>query len=85
MTLQCLVTSTLDVSTVYWTRQGKQFTRTIKFTTDANKYSGTTPITPSLTIFNAGQNDVGIYTCYATNGVGTGRSATTVLDVTGSK
>ncbi|XP_076088318.1 hemicentin-1-like [Mytilus galloprovincialis] len=84
VTLQCLVNSTLPLINVYWTLRGRYGFITIKFTTNANKYSGTTTITPSLTIFNAEQRDVGTYICFAENGVGTGHSLTTVLVVTGN-
>jgi hypothetical protein len=34
---------------------------------------------------NAASSDVGTYTCFASNNVGTGQSTTTTLSVTGSK
>jgi hypothetical protein len=40
-------------------------------TTNTNKYSGSTTTTPSLTIFSVQQSDVGTYTCYGSNSVGT--------------
>ncbi|VDI14043.1 Hypothetical predicted protein [Mytilus galloprovincialis] len=83
-TLECFVTSSLPLIGVYWKQKGRYGTITIEFTTNANKYSGTTTITPSLTIFNAGQRDVGTYTCFAMNGIGTGQSSTTALSISGS-
>lgn len=85
VTLQCLVTSILNVTPVSWERKGKYSTLTIKYTTNTNKYSGTTTTTPSLTIFNVGQSDVGAYKCFATNSVGTGQSTNTNLFLNGSK
>ncbi|XP_071159618.1 hemicentin-1-like isoform X13 [Mytilus edulis] len=82
VTLVCTVTSTLTVNNVYWQRNNGGGTTQIS--TNTNKYSGSTTGTPSLTIFNADQNDVGTYTCFATNSVGTGQSSTTTLSVTGS-
>ncbi|XP_071150175.1 hemicentin-1-like [Mytilus edulis] len=85
VTLQCLVNSTLTVTSVYWKRyRGKYSIAYIKFTTDANKYRGTTTTIPSLTIFNTEQSDVGTYTCFAYNGVGIGQSTNTILSITGS-
>ncbi|XP_071136120.1 mucin-22-like isoform X4 [Mytilus edulis] len=83
VTLVCTVTSTLTVNNVYWQRNNGGGTTQIS--TNTNKYSGSTPGTPSLTIFNADQSDVATYTCFATNSVGTGQSTTTQLSVTGSK
>lgn len=83
--LQCLVISTLTLKSVYWQRNIGGGIKRISFKTDNNKYSGSTITSPSLTIFNAAQNDVGIYTCFAINGVGTGHSTTTTLTVIGSK
>ncbi|XP_063428599.1 hemicentin-1-like isoform X2 [Mytilus trossulus] len=82
VTLVCTVTSTLTVNNVYWQRNNGGGTTQIS--TNTNKYSGSIPGTPSLTIFNANQSDVGTYTCFATNSVGTGQSTTTTLSVTGT-
>lgn len=49
------------------------------------KYGGSTPSSPSLIIFNAAESDEGSYICHATNGIGTGHSSQTVLDVQGCK
>lgn len=85
VTLQCLVVSTLTVNSVYWQRNIGGYIKYITSTTNNNKYSGSTTTTPSLTIFNAAQSDVGTYTCFATNSVGNGNSTTTTLSVIGSK
>ncbi|XP_076098444.1 hemicentin-1-like isoform X9 [Mytilus galloprovincialis] len=84
VTLVCTVTSNLAVTNVNWQRNNGGGTTQITSSTNTNKYSGSTPGTPSLTISNADQNDVGTYTCFATNSVGTGQSTTTTLSVTGS-
>ena len=85
VTLSCTVTSNLAVTDVYWQRNIGGAITQIRSTTNTNKYSGSTTSTPSLTIFNADQSDAGVYTCFATNSVGTGQSSTTTLSVTGSK
>ena len=85
VTLVCTVTSNLAVSSVTWQRNVGGTITTINPNTNTNKYSGSTTTTPSLTIFSAAQSDVGTYTCFATNSVGTGESTTTTLSVTGSK
>ncbi|XP_063427364.1 collagen alpha-5(VI) chain-like [Mytilus trossulus] len=83
ITLGCTVTSNLAVTDVYWQRNiGSSITK-IRSKTNNNKYNGITTSTPSLTIFNADQNDVATYTCFAANSVGTGQSTTTQLSVTG--
>ena len=47
-------------------------------------YSGSTVNSPSLTIHSVDSADVGFYTCYGTNRVGTGQSQEVHLDVVGS-
>jgi hypothetical protein len=85
VTLVCTVTSTLQINNVQWQRNVGGTITTITSNTNTNKYSGSTTSTPSLTIFNAASSDVGTYTCFASNSVGTGQSTTTTLSVTGSK
>ncbi|VDI46423.1 Hypothetical predicted protein [Mytilus galloprovincialis] len=84
LTLVCTVTSTFTVNDVYWQKNVSGSTTQIRSTTNTNKYSGSTTSTPSLTILNADQSDAGVYTCFATNSVGTGQSKTTTLTVTGT-
>ncbi|XP_063428591.1 hemicentin-1-like isoform X14 [Mytilus trossulus] len=84
VTLSCTVTSNLAVTDVFWQSNIGGSTSTIRSTTNTNKYSGSTTGTPSLTIFNVAQSDVGTYTCFATNSVGTGQSTNTQLSVTGT-
>jgi hypothetical protein len=81
VTLVCTVTSNLPITNVYWQRNNGGSGTTIT-TTNTNKYSGSTTTTPSLTIFSVQQSDVGTYTCYGSNSVGTDQSSTT-LSVTG--
>ena len=82
VTLVCTVSSNLPITNVYWQRNIGGSITTIT-TTNTNKYSGSTTTTPSLTIFSVQQSDVGTYTCYGSNSVGTDQSSTT-LSVTGS-
>lgn len=51
----------------------------------SNRYTGSSVSNPSLTITNTVAGDIGDYKCYATNSVGTGESAQTLLNVVGSK
>jgi hypothetical protein len=51
---------------------------------DGRKYSGSTVNSPSLTIHRVDSSDVGYYTCYGSNRVGTGQSQEVHLDVVGS-
>ena len=81
VTLACTVSSSLPITNVYWQRNIGGSGTTIT-TTNTNKYSGSTTTTPSLTIFSVQQSDVGTYTCYGSNRVGTDQSSTT-LSVTG--
>ena len=83
VTLVCTVSSNLPVTSVQWQRNIGGSITTINSNTNTNKYSGSTTTTPSLTIFSVQQSDVGTYTCYGSNSVGTGQSSTT-LSVTGS-
>ena len=83
--LVCTVTGTPAVQNVYWQKITNGAQTNINTNTNSNKYSGSSTGTPSLTILNADSNDVGSYTCYATNSVGTGQSQQTQLSVVGSK
>jgi hypothetical protein len=85
VTLVCSVSSSLSITSVQWQRNVGGTITTITSNTNTNKYSGSTTTTPSLTIFSAASSDVGTYTCFATNSVGTGQSTTTTLSVTGSR
>ncbi|XP_060079143.1 hemicentin-1-like [Ylistrum balloti] len=82
VTLGCTVTATPSHNNVFWQRIVNGVPSTL--TTGTGKYSGSTVNTPSLTIFNAAASDNAIYTCSATNAVGTGTSGQTTLTVTGS-
>ena len=75
----CTVTSNLAINNVYWQRNVGGTITTIQSTTNTNKYSGSTSSSPSLTIFNVASSDLGTYTCFASNIVGTGQSSTTTL------
>ena len=82
VTLVCTVSSSLPITSVQWQRNVGGSITTINSNTNTNKYSGSTTTTPSLTIFSVQQSDVGTYTCYGSNSVGTDQSSTT-LSVTG--
>ena len=77
VTLACTVTSSSPLTSVFWQRNVNGFVTTISSTTNTNKYSGSTTSVPSLTIFDASNSDIGIYTCFATNAFGTGSSPLT--------
>ncbi|VDH91359.1 Hypothetical predicted protein, partial [Mytilus galloprovincialis] len=81
--LVCIVTGTPAVQSVFWQKITNGVQIYINSTTDPNKYSGSTIGTPSLTILNADSNDIGSYSCCATNVVGTGESQPTQLSVVG--
>lgn len=85
VTLQCVVTSSLPVTSVYWQRNVGGSVTTITSNTNTNKYSGSTANAPSLTILSAELGDTGSYTCFASNSAGTGQSTVTTLTVTGSR
>ncbi|XP_069107388.1 basement membrane-specific heparan sulfate proteoglycan core protein-like [Argopecten irradians] len=81
VTLGCTVSASPPHTSVYWQRIDSGVTTTLNI--DGIKYSGSTVISPSLTITSAGSNDASDYTCSATNAVGTGTSGQTTLTVTG--
>ena len=85
VTLVCSVSSSLSITSVQWQRNVGGSITTINSNTNTTKYSGSNTTTPSLTIFNVASSDVGTYTCFASNSVGTGQSTTTTLSDTGSK
>ncbi|XP_033751333.1 hemicentin-1-like isoform X17 [Pecten maximus] len=82
ITLQCIVSSTQQITNVFWQRiiNGVSTSLTI----DNVNYSGSSVSSPSLTVINADSNDSGIYTCFATNSAGTGQSSQTQLTVSGA-
>ena len=83
ITLECTVSATPTHTSVQWRRIQNGLESPIN--TASSKYSGAVVNSPSLSINNADLNDNGEYVCTATNIVGTGRSSTTVLTITGSK
>ncbi|CAG2194105.1 unnamed protein product [Mytilus edulis] len=84
ITLGCSVVSNPALLQVYWRKTLGGTTSNIDVTNSGGKYSGSTLFISSLTINNAALSDEANYTCYATNSVGTGQSATTSLDVVGN-
>ncbi|XP_063420714.1 hemicentin-1-like [Mytilus trossulus] len=84
ITLGCSVVSNPAHFQVYWRKTIGGTTSNVDVTNSGGKYSGSTLLIPTLTINNAALSDEANYTCYATNIVGTGQSATTLLDVVGN-
>ncbi|XP_069133193.1 protein sax-3-like [Argopecten irradians] len=80
-TLQCTVTSSLTITSVFWQRTINGVPTTL--TIDNVNYSGAITSAPSLTIISADSGDTGTYTCFGANAAGTS-SATTQLTVTGA-
>ena len=79
------MSATPGETNVYWTKQIGNGAETTITKSDATKYQGQTVQVPGLIILNTDFNDIATYTCYATNGVGTGKSNPTNLQVIGSK
>ncbi|VDI54451.1 hemicentin [Mytilus galloprovincialis] len=82
ITLTCTVTSNPVHTVVYWQKIQNGQPTNINVVS-SNKYSGSTVNTPSLTINNVVLSDEASYVCFATNGVGTGQSSQTTVDVAG--
>ena len=82
VTIPCSITSATPSATiVYWTRN--QNNNIININSGDSGYQGSTPGSPSLTINFATTGSNGVYTCFATNAVGTGTSNPTTLTITG--
>ena len=81
MTLVCYVSATPAVTSVVWKRSINGVESSV--TTDGDKYTGSTPTNPSLTLRVADTTDAGTYVCSATNVVGTYKSGDIVLLVAG--
>ncbi|XP_052087225.1 acid-sensing ion channel 2-like [Mytilus californianus] len=83
VTLQCEVTDITSSFVVQWQKWEYDSSTFMNISSDkANKYNGSTTITPSLTIFNVEYNDEGSYTCTAGNKHGTDKSPIIYLTVT---
>jgi hypothetical protein len=82
VTLVCIITSTLSYTEVKWVKAVNNVRKGVVI--DGSKYSGSTVNSPSLTIHRVDSSDVGYYTCYGSNSVGTGQSQEVHLDVVGS-
>ncbi|XP_069133119.1 mucin-22-like isoform X2 [Argopecten irradians] len=84
ITLWCTVINANPAHTnVFWQCNVGSGTQSI--TIDNINYSGSQVGTPSLTIINVNPTDSGIYSCFATNVVGTSAGSTTTLTVTGNE
>ncbi|XP_076112262.1 hemicentin-1-like isoform X2 [Mytilus galloprovincialis] len=81
ITLICTVTANPAHTIVYWRRNVNGVFTDLQ---SSNRYTGSSVSNPSLTITNTVAGDIGDYKCYATNSVGTGESAQTLLNVVGS-
>ncbi|XP_063406022.1 hemicentin-1-like [Mytilus trossulus] len=83
VTLTCDITADPSLKFIYWERITNE-TRTV-----LNRGSigiiGITPNNPSLTLKYSTKADTGVYRCFATNDVGTGRSEPLSLQVIGEK
>lgn len=75
----------IPVIKVFWQRNQNGNILTISSDTNINKYSGSSPSTPHLTISDTNNGDAGSYICFAVNHAGTGNSPTIVLSITTSK
>lgn len=83
VTLECTVSRQSTITSVYWTKYTATDTISITSSTDSNRYRGSTPNTPSLTIVSVVLGDEGQYRCSAVNSDGTGHSpSNTTLHVT---
>jgi len=60
MTLACDVQANPAATAIFWKKNGVTISA-------GSKYSELTPSSPSLTISNADESDLGIYECCATN------------------
>lgn len=83
ITLECEVTGSPTHTSVYWTKVVNSQVVTLQML--GAKYGGSSVSSPSLIIFNAEDSDEGPYVCHATNGIGTGQSSQTYLNVEGCK
>ncbi|CAG2229441.1 ENACB [Mytilus edulis] len=73
ITLECDVTGNPPAFSINWQREVGD--TSMDLTSDSeNKYNGSTPDNPSLTIFNAEQSDRGVYRCTAENEYGIAES-----------
>ena len=84
VTLSCNLSSSLPLTAVEWEKNSNGTITTINSNTNTEKYSGSSTNTPSLTIFYTELSDAGIYTCFASNSDGTGKSDMTTLMVSGT-
>lgn len=75
--LPCIVDSTLPVISVRWQLEGE----TIHISDYSEKYRGSTPSNPSLTILYLQHSDAGQYTCIARNRAGSGQVSGITLQV----
>ena len=80
ITIECNVESNLNVISVYWLHNISGVVKTI-YGSETTKYSGSSPLVPSLTVSGVDFTDIGLYTCIAENSIGTGTSASVPLNV----
>ena len=77
--IECVVESNLQVQAVFWIHNNSGLVKTIYG--NETGYSGSLPISPSLTISNIDFEHKGWYTCLAVNEIGTGSSAPVIVNV----
>ncbi|XP_052084592.1 adhesion G protein-coupled receptor L4-like isoform X2 [Mytilus californianus] len=74
ITLECDVSSDIQLLSVEWWRRIKNDVFVITSSSNTNKYSGSTISNPSLTVISMTESDQGIYTCVAYSEIGEGKS-----------
>ncbi|XP_052062340.1 hemicentin-1-like [Mytilus californianus] len=81
VTIECIVESTIEIDNVYWIHNSSGEIKTIYGNSTDDKYSGSSPKVPSLTITSSDFSDEGLYTCIAVNDIGPGSSAAVFVDI----
>ena len=82
VTIPCsIISATPSATIVYWTRNQNNII--ININNGDSGYQGSTAGSPSLTINFVTTGSNGVYTCFATNTIGTGSSNPTTLTITG--
>jgi hypothetical protein len=77
VTIPCTIDAIPAVTSVVWLKNGS-----VLDTSDDLKYGFVTVSSPSMTIQDLTSSDAGVYSCQATNTVGTGHSSNVSVVVT---
>ena len=83
VTLLCIVSTVLDITSVEWTQAHHGITQD-NISRGKSRYIGGTISSPSLSINNVAHSDEGYYTCTVTNTQGTSLSQQIYLYITES-